>query len=249
MNMFTLHQRYAIVTGAGQGIGRAIAEALAGQGATVAILDYNAPLAEATAQALGGECIGLAVDVADVAATRSAMAQLVQQWGRVDILVNNAAIISTGPFHELDEAEWDRVMAVNLKGVYSTCHALAPTLIAQASGRIINIASVAGKRGGGLLGTAAYASAKAGVIGLTKALAREFAPHGITVNAICPGPVQTAMVEQMAAERRAHITAMVPLGRFAQPQEIAAAVVYLASAEASFVTGEIMDVDGGLTMD
>jgi NAD(P)-dependent dehydrogenase (short-subunit alcohol dehydrogenase family) len=114
---------------------------------------------------------------------------------------------------------------------------------------VINIASVAGKRGGGLLGSAAYATSKAGLIGLTKALARELAPHGITVNAICPGPVQSAMTDQMAGAQRARILASVPLGRFAHPGEVAAAVVYLSSDEAAFVTGEIMDVDGGLTMD
>jgi NAD(P)-dependent dehydrogenase (short-subunit alcohol dehydrogenase family) len=241
--MFRLNNRYAVVTGAGQGIGRAIAETLAHQGATVAILDREGPLAEATAHALGGGALGLAVDVANVGATRSVMDQLLATWGQIDILVNNAAVISTRPFREIDEAEWD------LKGVYSTCHALSAALIAQGSGRIINIASVAGKRGGGLLGSAAYATAKAGVIGLTKALAREFAPYGITVNAICPGPVQTAMIDSMSEELRQRIAGMVPLGRFGKPQEIAAAVAYLASDEAAFVTGEIMDVDGGLMMD
>lgn len=246
--MFRLHNRRAIVTGAGQGIGRAIAAGLARQGALVAVLDRDGELAKQTAAELGSEAYSLAADVADVAMTEAVISDFINRYG-IDILVNNAAVLSTTPFHALPEAEWDRVLAVNLKGVYSTCRAVLATMRAQRFGRIINIASVAGKRGGGLLGSAAYSSAKAGVIGLTKALARELAPQKITVNAICPGPVQTAMTADMPEGLREQALRLVPLGRFAQPEEIAAAVVYLASDEAAFITGEILDVDGGLTMD
>ncbi len=247
--MFELRERRAIVTGGGQGIGRAIAGALARRGATVAVLDRDGALAEVAAAELGGACVGLAVDVADLGATGAAVSQLSAGWGGVDILVNNAAVLSTVAFHALDAAEWDRVMAVNLRGAYGACRAVAGLMVAQGHGRIINIASVAGKRGGGLLGSAAYAASKAGLIGLTKALARELAPHGITVNAICPGPVQSGMTDAMDPELRGRVLGLVPLGRFARPDEIAAAAVYLSSDEAAFVTGEIMDVDGGLTMD
>jgi NAD(P)-dependent dehydrogenase (short-subunit alcohol dehydrogenase family) len=247
--MFNLRERQAIVTGGGQGIGRAIAGALAICGARVAVLDRDGTLAEAAAAELGGGCIGMTVDVADLQASQLALSQLIADWGRVDILVNNAAVLSTVPFHQLDAAEWDRVMAVNLRGVYGACRAVVGAMTSQGYGRIINIASVAAKRGGGLLGSAAYATSKAGLIGLTKALARELAPHGVTVNAICPGPVQSSMTDVMSIDQRARILDVVPLGRFAQPGEIGAAVVYLSSDEAAFVTGEVLDVDGGLTMD
>ena len=247
--MFELRERRAIVTGGGQGIGRAIAGALASRGATVALLDRDAALVAVVAAELGGGCVGVAVDVADLSATSTAVGQLIAGWGRVDILVNNAATLSTVPFHELDAAEWDRVMAVNLRGAYGTCRAVTGAMMRQGSGRIINIASVAGKRGGGLLGSAAYATSKAGLIGLTKALARELAPYGVTVNAICPGPVHSAMTDGMAADLRTRALGLVPLGRFARPDEVAAATVYLSSDEAAFVTGETLDVDGGLTMD
>ncbi len=245
--MFELRDRRAIVTGGGQGIGRAIASALLSRGAEVAIVDRDAALLTATATELGVR--GLVADVADLQATRATLGQLIADWGRVDILVNNAAVLSTLPFHALDEVEWDRVMAVNVRGAYGMCRAVVGPMVAQGHGRIINIASVAGKRGGGLFGSAAYATSKAALIGLTKALARELAPHRVTVNAVCPGPVQSAMTAGMADERKARALSSVPLGRFAQPEEIAAAVVYLSSDEASFVTGDIVDVDGGIMMD
>jgi NAD(P)-dependent dehydrogenase (short-subunit alcohol dehydrogenase family) len=191
----------------------------------------------------------MTVDVADLQASQDALSQLIADWGGVDILVNNAAVLSTTPFQQLEAAEWDRVMAVNLRGVYGMCRAVAGIMTRQGYGRIINIASVAAKRGGGLVGSAAYATSKAGVIGLTKAVARELAPHGVTVNAICPGPVQSPMIAGMSDAQRTRVLETVPLGRFAHPGEIGAAVVYLSSDEAAFVTGEVLDVDGGLTMD
>jgi NAD(P)-dependent dehydrogenase (short-subunit alcohol dehydrogenase family) len=247
--MFDLRQRRAVVTGGGQGIGRAIADALAMCGASVAILDRDGTLAQAAAAELGGGCLAVTVDVADLQASQAALSQLIADWGGVDILVNNAAVLSTTPFQQLDAAEWDRVMAINLRGVYGACRAVTGVMASQGYGRIINIASVAAKRGGGLLGSAAYATSKAGVIGLTKALARELAPHGVTVNAICPGPVQSPMTDGMSIAQRTRILDVVPLGRLAHPGEIGAAVVYLSSDEAAFVTGEVLDVDGGLTMD
>ncbi len=247
--MFDLSNRTAIVTGAGRGIGRAIAAALIAHGARVALFDRDPTLLTDATEALGAATLNTVVDVADATNVQTAIETVIEQWGHIDILVNNAAILSTKPFLELTLSEWEQTLAVNLNALYYTCRAVVPTMIATGYGRLITIASVAGKRGGGILGNAAYSAAKAGAIGLTKALARELAPYGITANAICPGPVETPLLMAMTAEQRTRAQMLIPLGRFAHPTEVAAAVVFLASAEAAFVTGETLDVDGGITMD
>ncbi|MGC8799558.1 MAG: SDR family NAD(P)-dependent oxidoreductase [Chloroflexus sp.] len=247
--MFDLSNRTAIVTGAGRGIGRAIAAALIAHGARVALFDRDPTLLTDATEALGAATLNTVVDVADATNVQAAIETVIEQWGHIDILVNNAAILSTKPFLELTLSEWEQTLAVNLNALYYTCRAVVPTMIATGYGRLITIASVAGKRGGGILGNAAYSAAKAGAIGLTKALARELAPYGITANAICPGPVETPLLMAMTAEQRTRAQMLIPLGRFAHPTEVAAAVVFLASAEAAFVTGETLDVDGGITMD
>lgn len=246
--MFDLRGRTAIVTGAGRGIGYAIATAFVEHGAQVALLDRDAAVVPA-AQRLGDRAQGVVADVAIAAEVDTAINHLLHQWGRIDILVNNAAVLSSAPFLDLTPAEWERTLAVNLTAIYHTCRAVVPAMIATGYGRLITIASVAGKRGGGILGSAAYSAAKAGAIGLTKALARELAPHGITANTICPGPVETPLLSVMTPELRERAQRLIPLGRFALPAEVSAAAVFLASAEASFITGETIDVDGGLTMD
>lgn len=246
--MFDLRGRTAIVTGAGRGIGHAIATAFVEHGAQVALLDRDATVV-AAAECLGDQAQGIVADVAVAAEVDTAVNHVLHQWGRIDILVNNAAVLSSAPFLDLTPAEWERTLAVNLTAIYHTCRVVVPVMIATGYGRLITIASVAGKRGGGILGSAAYSAAKAGAIGLTKALARELAPHGITANTICPGPVETPLLSVMTPELRERAQRLIPLGRFALPAEVAAAALFLASAEASFITGETVDVDGGLTMD
>ncbi|WDY59813.1 SDR family NAD(P)-dependent oxidoreductase [Pseudomonas sp. PSKL.D1] len=249
---FTLAGRTALVTGAARGIGHAIAAALGHAGARVALADLDPGAAELAAGQLreqGVEAIGVGVDVADEGQVQAMMAQVEAQLGGVDILVNNAGIVSTAPLLELTTAEWNRVMAIDLNSVFFCAKAVLPGMMARRGGRIINIASVAGKRGGGLLGNSCYAAAKGAVIALTKGLAREAGPYDITVNAVSPALTDTEMTSVLAPQARAQVLAQMPLGRAGTPRDIAAAVCFLASAEAGFVTGEIMDVDGGFMRD
>jgi NAD(P)-dependent dehydrogenase (short-subunit alcohol dehydrogenase family) len=242
----------AVVTGAARGIGFAIAQALGQCGARVAIADLDAAAADTAARQLcelGIDAIGVAVDVADEAQVQAMVAAVEQALGGVDILVNNAGIVSTGPLLEVSAAEWNRVMAIDLTSVFFCAKAVLPGMMQRRTGRIINIASVAGKRGGGLLGNSCYAAAKGGVIALTKGLAREAGPFNITANAITPALTDTDMTRALSPEARARVLADMPLGRAGTPRDIAAAVCFLASGAASFVTGEIMDVDGGYMRD
>ena len=242
----------AVVTGAARGIGFAIAQALGQCGARVAIADLDAAAADTAARQLyelGIDAIGVAVDVADETQVQAMIAAVEQALGGVDILVNNAGIVSTGPLLEVSAAEWNRVMAIDLTSVFFCAKAVLPGMMQRRAGRIINIASVAGKRGGGLLGNSCYAAAKGGVIALTKGLAREAGPFNITANAITPALTDTDMTRALSPEARARVLADMPLGRAGTPRDIAAAVCFLASGAASFVTGEIMDVDGGYMRD
>ncbi|HAL69993.1 MAG TPA: hypothetical protein DCP84_20225 [Pseudomonas sp.] len=249
---FTLTGRTALVTGAARGIGHAIATALGQAGARVGVCDLDAEAAEAAAARLreaGIEAVGVGADVADEVQVQAMVNQVEALLGGVDILVNNAGIVSTGPLLEVTTAEWNRVMAIDLNSVFFCAKAVLPGMMARQSGRIINIASVAGKRGGGLLGNSCYAAAKGAVIALTKGLAREAGPYAITVNAVSPALTDTEMTSALAPQARAEVLAQMPLGRAGTPRDIAAAVCFLASREAGFVTGEIMDVDGGFMRD
>ena len=241
----------AIVTGGANGIGKAIVQGIINGGGTAVIADINEDAARATRQELGDAARFYKLDISDPGMVRSTIKTIVDDLKRVDILVNCAGIVSTKAFQDISDAEWEKVLRINLTGTFATCSALFGHMKDNGGGSIVNIASVAAKVGGGLLGTAAYASSKAGVIGLTKSIAREGGPFNIRCNAVCPSYTQTAMTQAITddAAYTERVLRAIPLGRRAEPQEIANMVLFLASDLASFVTGEISDVDGGLTRD
>ncbi|MEJ2207469.1 MAG: SDR family NAD(P)-dependent oxidoreductase [Anaerolineae bacterium] len=246
-----LEDRVAIVTGAGRGIGLGIARAFAREGARVAVCDVRTDWAEqavAEITAGGGEALAFPMDVTRQEQIRHVVDQALQRWGRIDILVNNAGIYEVLPFEEISEAQWDRLLAVNLKGAFLCCQVVVPVMKRQGSGRIVNIASSAGKAGGTLAG-AHYSVSKAGLICLAKQLARELGAFGITVNAVAPGRIDTPMIHTVSEEENEGFVRRTPLGRLGTPDDVASAVLFLASDAASFITGEIVDVNGGLLID
>ena len=249
------HNTVAVVTGAAGGIGAATASALGQRGFRLAIVDLDASAADATAARLrveGHDAIAIKADITDEASVKAMVDAVVGKWGRIDALVNNAGIESMKPFLEIGLPEFERVMRVNTTGAWICCRAVIPLMQRQQAGAIVNVSSVAGQRGGGLLGTAAYSTSKGAVIALTKALAREFARSGIRVNAVAPALTMTALaqrqLERAPAGMLEKIQGMTPLGRAAQPHEIAAVIAFLTSAEASYVTGHVYNVDGGSAM-
>ncbi len=246
-----LKDRVALVTGAGRGIGRAIALGLARDGASVVVSDINLAIAQSVAAEIerDGQSLAIETDVSSEAHTQEMVKAALERFGKIDILVNNAGILATGPLLETSVEVWERTHAVNLKGVFLCTKAVLPSMMAQRSGRIINIASVAGKRGGGFFGNTCYSSSKGGVIAFTKGAAREAGPYNITVNAIAPAMIETEMISAMPADKRESLLRSIPLGRTGSVEDVAAAVCFLASDGAGFMTGEIMDVDGGLMMD
>ena len=237
----------AVITGGGRGIGAAGARALAGEGCHVALVDAGA-FAEARAvadaiRASGGRAIALEADVSDVGAAERCVAAALQEFGRVDILVANAGVARDAVVWKMTEAQWDEVLDVNLKGCFAYCRAIAPALRAQKHGRIVTMASINGLRG--KFGQANYAASKAGVIALTKTLARELGSAGVTANCVAPGLVRTEMTASLPAEVVENAKRESALGRVAEPEDVAQAVAFLCSARARHITGTVMKVDGG----
>jgi 2-hydroxycyclohexanecarboxyl-CoA dehydrogenase len=248
-----LSAKVAVVTGAGRGIGAAIAAELASGGAAVAIWDVDGAGAAATASRLaaehGGKAIGVAVDIRDRQSVDGAVAEVERQLGPIDVLVNNAGIDVIKPFLDSSEDEWDRIISVNLKGTILCCHRVAAGMAERGRGAIVNIGSDAGRVGSS--GEAVYSATKGGVIAFTKTLARELAAKGVRVNCVCPGPTDTALLAQVAEVSQKlydSLARAIPLRRIGQPNDIAPAVAFLASDAAGFITGQTLSVSGGLTM-
>ncbi len=234
----------ALVTGAARGIGLAIASRLAADGLRVAVLDLELEAAQAAAKQVGAGAIAIAADVTRTADVDRAVKHIVDAWGRLDILVNNAGITGRSfPIQELSDEDWHRVIATDLTSVFLCCRAAIRVMLGQGAGRIINIASIAGKEGNPTL--VPYSSAKAGVIGLTKALAKEVATRGIYVNAVAPAVIGTEMLKQMEPSTVDLLISKIPMGRVGTPEEVAALVAWLASDECSFSTGAVYDLSGG----
>ena len=248
--MTQLHGKVAVVTGGSRGIGRAIALALGGRGARVAITCVQQrDAAEAVAQTLhqmGSDGRVYQFDVADFAATTAAFDQIVKDFGGIDILVSNAGVRSDQLLVRMKPEDWERVLRTNLSGTFHCARAAARLMLRQRWGRIINITSIAGLVGNA--GQTNYAASKAGMVGFTKALAKELAPRGITVNAVAPGFIDTDMTRTLPEAQRQVLLQQIPLGHFGAPEDVAACVLFLASEEARYITGEVLRVSGGLTI-
>lgn len=250
LDIFKLDGHCALVTGGSKGLGRAFAKALAGAGADVIVTSRHLNEAQAAADeiiATGRRALAIEADTTDREAVAETVRRGEEAFGKIDILVNNAGINIRRPTAEIDDAAWDPVIDINLKGCLLCAQAVAPGMIARGYGRIINLGSILSTIA--IPGRAAYAASKHGVLGLTRALALEWAPHGVTVNCLCPGPFETPMNRQLMNDPAAYqaFIAKIPMGRWGQPEELAGAILFLASPASSFVTGTALYVDGGWT--
>jgi 3-oxoacyl-[acyl-carrier protein] reductase len=248
--LFSLAGRSAFVTGAGRGLGTAIARGLAEAGARVALADIDRKAVESAADALrdaGHEAIAMPLDVRDEAAFQLCFDGAVQRFGGVAVMVNNAARTPSTSLWDIGADEWDDVLAVNLRGSFFGCRIAGRHMRERSAGRIVNLGSMAGQQASAATGVH-YAASKAGVIALTRAFAQALAPHGVTVNALAPAAVRSPVLEAMDESRQRTLAAGIPLGRFGEPEEVAAAVLYLASPAAAFITGATLDLNGGRLM-
>lgn len=246
----SLQGKVALVTGGGSGIGRAVCLRLGRMGARVAVADLSLAGAQATVEQMAAEGLeGAAhpVDVSSAADVQALMAVVCERWGGVDILANTAGIYQVGGIDDIDEAAWDRMLGVNLKGAFLLCRAVVPVMRARGGGAIVNLSSISGRTKSDLAGVN-YVASKAGIIGLTMCLGNQLARDGIRVNCVAPGTIDTPMVADVGEEGRAILTKRVPLGRLGRPEEIAEAVTFLASPAASYITGETLNVNGGAFM-
>jgi 3-oxoacyl-[acyl-carrier protein] reductase len=236
--------RVAIVTGGARGIGQAVVARLVGDGHRVAIADIDGAAADRAASAFGGRARGVTLDVTDPDGWASAVQRLADAWDPVSILVNNAGIAGRNAVTwEMPVEEWHKVIAIDLTGAFLGCRAVLPGMIEGGYGRIVNIASIAGKEGNP--NAVPYSAAKAGVIGMTKAIAKEVATHGVLVNAVTPAVIATEILSQLTDEHIAYMTSRIPMGRVGQPEEVAALVRFLCSEEVTFSTGAVFDISGG----
>lgn len=241
----------AIITGAARGIGKAAALAFIREGAKVTLVDTDTERLDALRNEIAerkGAAIACSCDITKSADVREMIRQTQNAFGRIDILVNNAGIIRRGTIETVTEEDWDRVIEVNLKGAFNCCKAVVETMKGQHSGKIVNVSSIAGKLGD-ITSAPGYGPSKAGMDALTKTLARQLSGYGIRVNGVAPHAIETEMSAQWSPERRKEIIASIPLGHLGKPDDVAAAILFLASDEASFITGEILDVNGGALMD
>ena len=238
--------KVALVTGSGRGIGRTIASRLAALGAQVIICDIDPDSIRTTAEALAGQALPIRADVTDVEQVEALFKQALEKFGRIDIVVNNAGVTRDGLLVRMDPADWDMVLDINLKGAFLVTKAAARQMMKQRYGRIVNISSVIGLTGN--VGQANYAASKAGLIGLTKSAAKELAPRGVTVNAVAPGFIETDMTAVLPEATRQYLLSRAVINRAGTPDDVAQAVIFLASDEAGYITGQVLAVDGGMTM-
>ena len=243
-----LQGKVVLVTGAGRGMGKAVSERLAEEGARVAVTDIDEKSALETAAALGGAA-GFRLDITDAAEVNATVTDIVAALGPIDALVNNAGWDRLSPFLDTDEDLWDQIIDINLRGPIRMTKAVLPQMVERQRGRVVNISSDAGRVGS--TGEAVYSACKAGIIGFSKTVAREVARYGITVNSICPGPTATPLLDSMVGEHEKLIESLkrgIPLGRLGLPEDIAGAVAFMVSDDAGFITGQTLSVSGGLTM-